>query len=341
MDLLAVPVFLCIVWKMSFHIRIFREDALSLENTRALKGILAVLVVLHHLYQQVQEGRLYFVFDNVGVLCVSLFLFLSGYGLMKRYAETPGYRESILRRRIPSVLIPYLCLILIYWLFSGIRGSFLTLSEVLRSFVGGMPIVSHSWYILCILALYFGFYLSVVLWKRNLAGIIGSTVLLCVLWVLFCRARGFAPYWYNGVILFPVGIFWGAYETQLHGFLRAHYGPALAVSLLGFCGFFPAALVTAGEDCLVSLFWPGCCCFVVLVLLVLMKVRFGNPVLQFLGEISFALYGIHGLFEALYRSPVLSLEDPVLWGSAVLVSSVAAAWVLQRFFRLLLKQILR
>lgn len=337
MDLLAVPVLLCILWKMSFHRGAFREDALSLDNTKALKGILAILVVLHHLYQQVQMGRLYFFFDNVGILCVSLFLFLSGYGLLKRYAGTPGYRATILRRRIPSVLIPYLCLILIYWLFSGVSGPILTPAEVLQSLVSGFPIVAHSWYILCILVFYIGFYLSVLLWRRNLPGIIGSNALLCILWVALCRARGFAPYWYNAAILFPMGIFWAAYENQLQAFLRTHYGPALAVSLLGFCGFFPAALVTAGEDIFVSLFWPGCCCFVVLVLLILMKFRFGNPIVLFLGEISFALYGIHGLFEALYRSPVIWLEDPLLWGTAVLVSSVAAAWMLHRFFRLLLR----
>lgn len=341
MDLLAVPVLLCVLWKMEYSGKGFREDELSLENTKAVRGILAVLVVLHHLYQRVGHGVLFFFFDNAGTLCVALFFFLSGYGLERSRAHKPGYRDAILHRRIPSVLVPYLFLTLLYWLFSFLGDSFLTPAAVLRSFFSGFPIAAHSWYILCILVFYFGFYLSVLLWNSNRLGILGTNVLVSLLWVCLCRGRSFPPYWYNAALLFPTGLFWAAYERQIRPFLRRHYGLALAVSLLGFCAFFTAALYTAGEDVLISLYWPGCCCFVVLVLLILMKFRFCNPILLFLGEISFELYGIHGLFERLYRSPAVHVRSDLLWGAAVLASSIAAAWALHRFFRWLLGKCLR
>lgn len=341
MDLLAVPVLLCTLWKMEYSREGFREDGLSLENTRALRGLLAVLVVLHHLYQRTRGGLLFFFFDNVGPLCVALFFFLSGFGLEKSRTQKPGYRKAILRRRIPSVLVPYLFLTLLYWLFSFLGDSFLTPAAVLRSFFNGFPVVTHSWYLLCILVFYFGFYLSLLLWDSNRPGIVVTNVVISLLWVLLCRVRNLPPHWYNAAFLFPAGIFWAAYGDRIRPFLHRHYGLALAGSLLGFCVFFPAALYTAGVDVFVSLFWTGCCCFVALVGLILMKFRFRNPILLFLGEISFELYGIHGLFERLYRSPVIHVRSDLLWGAAVLVSSIAAAWALYRFFQWLLEKILR
>lgn len=336
MDFLALPVLFLIVWKMEYRKTGFREDFLSPENTQALKGVLAVLVVLHHLYQRSAAGLLYPLFDNVGVLCVSLFFFLSGYGVQKSYDRKPGYRRAILRRRIPSVLMPYLCLILIYWLFSGVEGPLLTPGQVAEGFLRGQPVDSYSWYIVCILWLYLGFWLSVTLCPESRLGRIGLLVLACLGWVGLCRKLEYMGYWYNAILLFPAGSLFAAYERSITGFFKAHYLPLLAASVLGFCLFFPLALIAALEDTNILLHWPGCCCFVALALLVLMKWRLCNPALRFLGEISFEIYSIHGLFLRLFRSPVLWLEGEALWGAAVLMCTIPTAWVLHRFFRWLL-----
>ena len=338
-DLLVIPVFLCILWKMDFSRRGFHTDSLSRENTTALKGILAVFVILHHLYQETEGGRLYFFFDNVGILCVSLFFFLSGYGLQKSYAAKPDYCSSLLRRRIPGVLVPYVLLILIYWLFSGVTGAFYSPADVLQSFIIGDPIATHSWYILCILVLYLGYYLSARLCGRNDPALILCNVLLCAAWVILCRSLRFGIYWYNAVIVFPMGIFWAVYEDRIVPVLQKHYLPALAAAPIGFCVFFIAALAVSARGGMVSLFWAACCCFVLLILLLMMKFSFRNPVLLFLGEHAFELYGIHGLFESLYRSPVLYFEDPALWSAAVLISTIPAAWVLHRLFRWVLRKL--
>lgn len=339
MDFVALPVLLLALWKMEYRRQGFREDGLSLENTRALKGLLALLVVLHHLYQR-SGGLLLPLFDNVGVLCVSLFFFLSGYGLQKSCEKNPAYRRSLLRRRIPSVLVPYLCLTLIYWLFSGIMGHPVPPGQVLTGLLRGRPLDIYSWYIPCILYLYLGFWISLILCPENRVGRICLLVLACLIWVTVCRKLDFCGYWYNAVVLFPAGSLFALLEHRITGFWKAHYIPALAVSALGFCIFFPQALFTALKDSHISLYWPGCCCFVALTLLLMMKFRIHNPALLLLGDISFEIYGIHGLFLRLYRSPVFRLEGDALWGAAVLVSSVCTAWVLHRLFRLLLKKLL-
>lgn len=65
------------------------KDYLSKENTTNLKGLLALMVLLHHTYQKALIGSSVAIFDftmrSLGFYCVSCFLFLSGYGLMTRY----------------------------------------------------------------------------------------------------------------------------------------------------------------------------------------------------------------------------------------------------------------
>ena len=99
-------------------------------------------------------------------------------------------------------------------------------------------------------------------------------------------------------------------------------------------GCYILAVNAASQMVGIPLFWAAGLAFLLVVLLMLMKFRFQNPALSFLGTISFEIYGIHGLFMLLYRSGLCYMESPLLWGSAVLLSSIAAAWILHPVFRL-------
>lgn len=66
-----------------------------------------------------------------------------------------------------------------------------------------------------------------------------------------------------------------------------------------------------------------------------MKVRIGNAVLGFLGKISLELYLIHGAMILLLRSELVYIGSDVLFALAVLLSSVLAALLLNRLFKLI------
>lgn len=339
MDLLFLLFLPCILWKVKFNRTGFCDAPLSVEKTGAVKGVLAVLIVLHHLSQRGESGVLRLLLSNLGVPCVCIFFFFSGYGLQKSYTEKPDYRAAILRRRVPSVLVRYLCLIPLYWGLGWIAGNPFTFGEVLRSLVNGYPVVSYSWYTICIVLFYVNYFMSTMLFGRRYRGILLSQLLFVVLWIAVCRALGYEEYWYNTAIAFPLGIFWAVYEEKLTPWLQKHYASALILSFLCFGFFFGAALAAMRVNVFVSLYWAASCAFVLFLLLILMKFTFQNPVLRFLGEISFEIYGLHGLFMILYRSRLCCIENPFLWGGAVLVSTITAAWVLHRFFRRLLCKI--
>jgi probable poly-beta-1,6-N-acetyl-D-glucosamine export protein len=65
---------------------------LSRENTNILKGICAVMVVLHHVcsrtgtFSEIGLGPIY---TAMGYWAVSVFMFVSGYGLMCSLTKSP------------------------------------------------------------------------------------------------------------------------------------------------------------------------------------------------------------------------------------------------------------
>lgn len=69
-------------------------DYFSRSTTEHLKGYLALGVLLHHLYQETNiishESILGFFIESCGYYCVSLFFFISGYGLLASFNKRRG-----------------------------------------------------------------------------------------------------------------------------------------------------------------------------------------------------------------------------------------------------------
>ncbi len=70
------------------------SDYFSREKTECLKGWLAIGVLAHHLFQRTDlipaNSLLGFLFGSLGIYCVSMFFFISGYGLMASYSKNGG-----------------------------------------------------------------------------------------------------------------------------------------------------------------------------------------------------------------------------------------------------------
>ena len=77
--------------------------------------------------------------------------------------------------------------------------------------------------------------------------------------------------------------------------------------------------------------------FLFLVLLLMLKVRFSNKVLQFLGEISLELYLIHNLFLMGLRNPeMINIRGTFSYVIAVLVCSLVLAFLLHKLDQLII-----
>lgn len=330
MDLIVVVFLAVCLWRIRFCREGYFADALSVSNTKAIRGMLAPMVMLHHIYQSLDKpGIVHLVMSNMGVPCVILFLFFSGYGLQKSFCVKPGYGKTVLTRRIPGILVPFLVLVPVYWGVNWIIGNPLSPVQVLASLVDGTPVVRYGWYTQCQLLLYLVFALCAPVFagkpRQMPLGVLAVSFLL----ILALMALGYAPFWYYSIPAFPAGLFWAAWEDPLLPRMEKKYGLWLAGSFLGFGACFAMALKTYNT----LFFWGTACTLPLVLVLVLRKWAFRNPALDFLGGLSFEIYSIHGLFMLLYRSPVIFIESDLLWGAAVAASAIPAAWLLNRVLR--------
>lgn len=332
MNLIFLAFAVCVFRGVRFQRKGCDGAYLSIEKGRSFRGILALTVVCHHLAERTGDSSLFHVFAFLGFLPVAYFFFLSGYGLQKSFAGKPNYRASILKKRIPSVLVPYLFVTLLYWVLSAVEGAPYSAGEVLRSFAVGDPIARFTWYIVFVLVLYVGFYLMSALYQGNQSRGVFWNLLFLTVCILGFRKLGFSGYWYNSCLTYPLGILWAMKEERWLPFVQKHFWLLAGLLLPAFGVVFLATMVLVDASWVLVLYWLSGILFTAVCLLLQMKVTFGNPLLKLLGDCSMEIYMLQGFFLTLYRGNRIYMESPVMWSAAVLVSTCLGAWGLHALF---------
>ena len=334
MNLLFLLIAGCFLWGCRVRLTGFAEDYISPENSRCFRGILAVMVMCYHLAQCTGDRSLFHIFVYFCLICVAYFFFMSGYGLQKSYSAKPGYRSRILKKRIPSLLIPYGLLLVAYWGLNWLEGSWIPPMEALLSTFTSEQLVPYSWYIRGLILLYLAYYISTVRLKGNhilipvcnLLAVIGYSVLLAKL--------RFPGHWYNTCITFPLGILWAIVEEKCLPWIKKYYYGILAALLPVFGCLF---VIIIGEklygNVMHWVYWGCCAAFVPLLLLLQLKLTFRNKLLGLLGECSLEIYLLHGFFIILYRGKYIYIQDPALWAAAVIFSTAISAWAFHRLLQ--------
>ena len=133
----------------------FNDECLSLKSCNSYRGMFALVVILHHISQRVTCGYLLPDFTRVGYLAVSVFFFLSGYGLLKKHLSDDNYSRGFLQKRIPTILIPYILMTVLYWCVYAVLGDVKSIEFLWNDFLkNGNLIVWFSWYVVAILLFY-------------------------------------------------------------------------------------------------------------------------------------------------------------------------------------------
>jgi len=343
----------------------WQEEPLSLEKSKAVQGFAAVAIIIHHLSQTLMEraGVLSF-FIDLGVLFVGIFFFFSGYGLYTSLKTKEDYLRGFLKKRLVTVLIPFYVCNLVFVLCAFLTGAKFTVPELLAVISGWYLLNSHMWYIVEIVILYLAFYLFYRFIKNRTAATVamGVFVVLMITGSLLlghgddfsCSYWFQGEWWYNSTFLFIIGIIVSKHSEALLKFAKkGYYILLIAASLLtGLLGLATThALATysywseipgvdpAYDDkfrCL-SVQLPWIIAFVFFLILLMLKVRFGNPVLKFLGSIAIELYLIHNLFlTGLSEEGVINVPNPILYVILTLLLSIGLATVLHLVDKLLI-----
>lgn len=153
------------------------KNALSLQTCNVLKGISILAVFIGHTSKVFTGLFLYKFYCSIGLFAVSLFFFISGYGLMYAYINKENYRNGFLKKRILPLLICYTIACLLQY---GLNGDdYLSLKNILLC--GYVP---FSWFILSILCLYLMFYIAISIFKNNANAVIATIALMLGLFIV-------------------------------------------------------------------------------------------------------------------------------------------------------------
>lgn len=358
---------------------VFNEESTSREQTKALTGIMTMGVMLHHLAQKIQVSRnLTYVratgldfFTNVGFLLVAVFFFCSGLGLYKSVQNKPDYLKGFVRRRVLLIAVAFY---LSEWIYTAVRllmGQRMDLSTILWYLSGLRMANKYSWYVIVIPFFYLAFWAAFRFCKRKglaIFWVFAFTLAYTVAGTLIDHQNIWwmqGEWWYNSVILFPLGLLFGKCEAQVTRFFRKGYWIWLLVSaalvillylqsdwlLLHRWGYYrvgtrlkvPYRLLSAGCQ------WLVCIAFVAFCFLLMMKVRIGNKALAWLGSYSLEFYLLHGLFVELFgydfmnsARSLVQIKIVPLYAAAVIACTVPAVmgfrWVCRKIHRLLIRE---
>lgn len=354
--LIALALLLLVGIKPS-KLRDWLEEPLSLDKSKAIQGFAAVAIIVHHLSQELAEkaGAIGF-FTELGVLFVGIFFFFSGYGLYTSLKTKENYLKGFLKKRLVTILIPFYMCILVFTVAACIGGMKFTPVQLLGILSGWFLINQHMWYIVEIAILYLAFYIIYHLIKNRTAATVVMGIFVIAMMagsLVLCHGKDMSAsgwfqgeWWYNSSFLFVIGIIVSKHSEGLRRIARKGYIVLLVIfgTLTGLLGPQTQYMLKnysywseiPGETraildklrCL-SVQLPWIICFVIFLLLVMMRVRFGNPVLKFLGSISLELYLIHNLFlTGLHNSAMFNVKSPGMYVILTILMSVGLATVI-------------
>lgn len=317
----------------------YKEGVLSVDTTGRLEGVLVFVVILSHIAMsdyRLGIGSSSSMLVHVGALgrlAVSVFFFISGYGLLKQLqARKNAYIARFVRHRIMPFMLSYFISALVYYGYYKVLSS-IRLADALKSLINGNPFIVNSWFMEILLILYFIFYLSGKICRSH----ISSTVLLVVtgniLVFLLFYLNSYPHNWYNTVLCFSLGILWALYEPLLGKVMRSKslYIGTIIFLLVLFLFLFLSRRLEAISSLL----------FAAIVIMISYTFTFKNSFWKKTKHIGLEMYLYHGLFISLFRGKYLFINNTFIFGASIFLATFLTALVINKLTKLFLSVVQR
>lgn len=297
------------------------SEALSIKNTKMIKGLMSLLVVFCHISLIYQGNKIFDFFYFLGEAAVGIFFFLSGYGLFKQCVHNENYKDEFIKKRFVRLLIPYIFITLIYWLYFYIIGERYTLFDIINRIINGDPIVSYSWYIVEILIIYFFFYISMIISNKNKNVLVMINGIVYLILIIFFKAVNYAPYWYNSTFMCLIGMLLAKNEDQAFHIIKRYSLPLFVlITLVLIISIYLQAHIIVFE--LIIMMY---------IILFFVNISMINNFLMVLGNISMEIYLIHGLVIKFFRRFISSDSNLIaLFGIFALI--IVVSYVFNRLY---------
>ena len=316
---------------------------LSKQDTTIIKGIAICLMLWHHLFLNTMEyGTAVHSLAQVFKVCVALFLFVSGYGLTRRFSslEKPYIKNTVkfLLRRYVSFFLPYwFCFVVVvlvgnlcgFTFYDAYPESRNTLKCFLLDVWGQMGYGSYLkawWFNKMILQLYLIFPLLYLIVRNKYAAIVGLIAIvplqlnaLKVPGNIFFLVEGGLPAFYLGMLMAKWRIVPDLGEKKWR-IVMLLFSVSLCVGLAyvhlkAGIGAYGAIMVRA----LLA-------CSIVVLYMSIQGNRFG--ILGFVGKYATIMYLVHVLFLKLIPNVIYGAKYAVLVFVVFMAISLVAAMLI-------------
>lgn len=313
------------------------DDYLSINQTRMLKGIFSIVVVIHHITSYISSDLLK-IFSSVGYIAVGFFFFISAYGsVMQLKKKKEAYLGTYILSKIESVVLPYLEITVIYWIYKVlIDGSNLSLGSSLLNAFGIKFIASNCWYVVVLLYFYLFFFvgscIAVKLKKINISIIICSLTFVFSYYLFYKKYNAYHPdailglHWAYSTMLIVAGTVWGCFEEKLRKYISPVF--VFSIFLLLCISYYEKVSNDRWNYVLHNI---SAFCYVVICIFIVRNIRIENKILDFLGSISFETYMIHGLVMKIAVRYV-GTENALVFSIFIIGVSLLAAYLLHKNF---------
>ena len=335
MEILILVFIIILLFGIEIRNNFKDEGYLSKNHTLCCKGLLSLLIVFCH----IQYNRTYLeqfkIFNYAGNFIVSIFFFYSGYGIMFNYIiKGIEYKKKFLKKRILKILEIYLIFNLIYIfvdLLLGIDISNIILNKEL--------IVSHSWYIVDTLILYFGYWISIKISNNNNIIVLFNFIYGCLI-IKILNCVNLDTYWYITVLNFPLGIIYSILKEKIDKIVLKDIDKDNIRYVID-------SFMTLGLFFILLIIWIQNIDYIIKILVYMLAtiifinmgrfIKFKNHTFEFLGKISMEVYLTHGLLEIIGQKIYIIDNNNFLYGCFVISGTIIIGIILNKVFAKIFK----
>ena len=277
----------------------FNREYLSRDNTRNIKGLFVILVLFSHYVQYVSMNSVWdepymALREHLNQMVVVPFLFYSGYGMMKSIQKKGNaYVKTIMSKRFFRVWFDFAVAVACFWVLGLALGKKYPIKRVLLSFVGWDSIGNSNWYILGTLILYFLIFIAFMLahvsrskWYHILGCALFTVFTIFVVFVFMKVGR--PNYYYNTLVIFPVGCWYALVKERVDQFLWKNDFRFMSVSSVVICAYCFAYMYRWKYGIEGYTVWG--LLFVLVFLIVTMKFSFKSDLIGWFGDHVFSVY---------------------------------------------------
>lgn len=331
--IVAFSVFM-LVWRTSFAGRgTFFDNYFSVEQTRSIKGMCAVFILLSHVCTYLADTfHALLLFKYAGAIMVGGFFFASGYGLQYGVMNKDNYLKGFFSKKMLSLAVPYYIINFFYIVTNN-----MDIKSIIVSLFG-----YNLWFMMAIAIFYTGFFLCNKLFGRKWAPAAVTVFVIC--YIIVMNRLNFGFWWYNSCLAFAAGIWICQMKGQFTEFFQKRWGiktlilaAVFVVSYVYYCRYNHDGNIATLVISIINT-----TAFAVMLPVISMKVQLKNPVLHFCGGLSLELYLTHALWIRWLRfgfwynlAPSLFNKD-IVYFFGIIAGTVVMSVIVHTVSRLIL-----